>query len=77
VITWHPVTGGYTARVALDGICIARLHAYADRWQVESLDPIKAGRANSLPHAKRCALEALAEVLPRLETQVQAALRST
>lgn len=82
MITWQQtsIAGSYSAAVRLDGICIARLHARADAWQVEGLDGIKAGPAASVGHARRAALQALqalADILPRLEVQVQQALRTT
>jgi hypothetical protein len=79
MITWQQtsIAGSYSAAVRLDGICIARLHARADAWQVEGLDGIKAGPAASVGHARRAALQALADILPRLDVQVQQALRTT
>jgi len=79
MITWQQtsIAGSYSAAVRLDGICLARLHARADAWQIESLDGIKAGPAGSVGHARRAGLQALADILRRLEMQVQAALRST
>jgi hypothetical protein len=71
------IAGSYSAAVRLDGICLARLHARADAWQIESLDGIKAGSAGSVGHARRAALQALADILPRLEVRVQQALRTT
>jgi len=79
MITWQQtsIAGSYSAAVRLDGICLARLHARAEAWQVEGLDGIKAGPAGSVGHARRAALQALADILPRLEVQVQQALRTT
>jgi hypothetical protein len=78
VISWHSTgTGGYTARVTADGFCVVRLHARANAWRIEHLDGEKIGPAASVGHAKRAALQALAELLPKLQVEVEIALRAT
>ena len=77
VIAWHSTATGYTASVRIGAVTIARLHAHADRWELEHLDGRASGPAGSLGHAKRAALQALAELLPQAEFAVQAALRGT
>ncbi len=75
-LDWQPTTGGYTAALRVDGICIARLHARADAWQIEHLDGMATGTAGSVGHAKRAALQKLAAVLPRFQFEVDVALRT-
>jgi hypothetical protein len=78
VITWRDVTGEHcTADVSYRATPIARLHARPTRWQLEFVGGTLEGPANSIGHAKRAALQALAEALEHLGDEVQAALRST
>jgi hypothetical protein len=78
LITWRDVTADHaTADVSYRATPIARLHARPTRWQLEFVGGSLEGPANSIGHAKRAALQALAEALPDLEMQVQQALRST
>lgn len=77
MITWRRTAAGYTADLRVGIVCIARLHARADRWELQHLDGGTGGPAGSLGDAKRSALQALAELLPRALFEVQAALRST
>lgn len=78
MITWHPTgTGSYTASLTIGGMTIAVLHARRDAYQIEHLSGVQPGRANSVEHAKRAALEALAELIPRVLLEVQVALRRT
>lgn len=78
MITWRDVTADHvTADVSYRATPIARLHARPTRWQLEFVGGSLEGPANSIGHAKRAALQALAEALPDLEMQVQQALRST
>lgn len=78
MITWRDVTGDHlTADVCYRATPIARLHARPVRWQVEFVGGSLEGPANSVGHAKRAALEALAALLPEALHEVQVALRST
>jgi hypothetical protein len=78
VITWRDVTGDHcTADVSYRATPIARLHARPTRWQVEFVGGTLDGPANSIGHAKRAALQALAEALRALDMDLQMALRST
>lgn len=74
MITWRSAPGGATADVRLRGLCLARLHARKNAWRVQLLDGEIAGPAGSLGHAKRAALDAIAEALPELEIAVRTAL---
>lgn len=78
MITWRDVTGDHcTADVSYRATPIARLHARPTRWQVEFVGGTLDGPANSIGHAKRAALQALAEALRALDMDLQMALRST
>jgi hypothetical protein len=77
VITWHPTAHGESATVmAGGGVVLARLHAHRDRWQLEHHGGIQAGGANSVPNAKRSALQALLVALGEGTSQVEVALRT-
>lgn len=76
-LSWHPSPQGYSASLIVDGVCLVRLHARDDAWQIEDCAGIKAGPAGSVEHAKRVALEALAEVLRKAVHEVDVALRET
>lgn len=78
MITWRDVTATHaTADVCYRATPIARLHARPTRWQLEFVGGTLEGPANSLGHAKRAALQALAEALGALDMDMQMALRST
>ena len=78
MITWRDVTADHvTADVCYRATPIVRLHARPTRWQLQFIGGTLEGPANSIGHAKRAALQALAEALPHLDTEVQQALRST
>jgi hypothetical protein len=76
VIAWHRNAFGESATVEAGGIVFGRLHALPDRWQFEHHGGIQAGGANSVPNAKRSALEALAKALSKAAFEVDVALRS-
>ena len=77
-ISWHSEPGGYSASLIVDGVCLARIHAFKDGWQIEDRVTIcKSGAAGSVGHAKRDVLEALAEVLRKASHEVEVALRET
>ena len=78
MITWHPTgTGSEAASVTVGGVTIARLLARSNAWQIEHHGGLKAGPANSVPNAKRTALQELAAVLTDAAFEVDVALRST
>jgi hypothetical protein len=78
VITWHPtgVADACTAHVSVGAVTVARLHARVDRWELEHLGGRESGPANSVPQAKRAALQALRELLATAAFDVDVALRS-
>jgi hypothetical protein len=78
MIIWRTITGGHdVADVSFRATPIVRLHAYPTRWEIELVGGRIDGPANSIGHAKRAALEALAKLLADLDLAVQTALRST
>jgi hypothetical protein len=78
MISWRDVTGDHcTADVSYRATPIARLHARPTRWHLELVGGSLEGPANSIGHAKRCALQALADALRHVDTDLQTALRST
>jgi hypothetical protein len=78
MITWRDVTADHvTADVCYRATPIARLHARPTRWELESVGGSLEGRANSLGHVKRATLQALADALRHLDTDLQMAVRST
>jgi hypothetical protein len=77
VIVWHPNAHGQSATVMAEGVVVARLHARADAWQIEHHGGLKTGGANSVPNAKRTALQELAKALSKAAFEVDVALRST
>jgi len=78
VIAWHAEPGGYSASLIVDGVCLLRLHAFKDGWQIEDRVSIcKAGRSTSVGHAKRDVLEAIDELLRKASHDVEVALRET
>lgn len=76
MITWHPTAHGQSATVMAGGVVIARLNARPDAWQIEHHGGLQSGGANSVPNAKRTALQELAKVLASAAFEVDVALRA-